>query len=287
MPMMQDNIKRKKLKKIPLSVLGYIFGATICIIMIFPFYFMVISSFKTMSEYTAAVPTLIPTKISLEGYQLVFSNMKVFGRMFLNSLTVSIVIPILQTIVCLPCAYALSRLNFVGKKFIFILLICAMMFPGQLTIIQNFSTMTQLKLINNLMSVILLGIYSSGAIFMMRQYLLSLPKELEEAAKIDGCGTFRSFLYIIAPLSLPVVTTNLVLCFNGVWGDFFGPMLLLRNKESMTLPVGMKYIMGQLGNSTPTANLAALTIMCVPVIIFFFVFRKKLISGIANTGLKM
>lgn len=285
--MKQNRVERKKLKTIPLRILEFILGALICIIMIFPFYFMVISSFKTMSEYTAAVPTLIPMNFSFDGYQLVFSNMKVFGRMFLNSLTLSTVIPILQTVVCLPCAYALSRLNFIGKKFVFILFISAMMFPGQLTIIQNFSTMTQLKLINNLMSVILLGIYSSGAIFMMRQYLLSLPKELEEAAKIDGCGVFRSFLHIIAPLSLPIVTTNLVLCFNGVWGDFFGPMLLLRSKESMTLPVGMKYIMGQLGSSTPTANLAALTIMCIPVIIFFFIFRKKLIGGIANTGLKM
>lgn len=282
-----NKVKLKKFNNGALNILRFVFGAIICIIMLFPFYFMAISSFKTMTEYSAAIPTLFPKEFSLEGYKLVFSNMEVFGRMFLNSLTLSTLIPILQTIVCLPCAYALSRLNFKGKQFIFILLICAMMFPGQLTIIQNFSTMVKLKLINKIGSVLLLGIYSSGAIFMMRQYFIGLPKELEEAAKIDGCNTFQSFIYVAAPLSLPIVSTNLVLCFNGVWGDFFGPMLLLKSRESMTLPVGMKYIMGQLGSTTPTANLAALTIMCIPVIIFFFVFRKKLIGGIANTGLKM
>lgn len=282
-----SKLKLKKCNNTTLNVLRFIFGALICIVMLFPFYFMVISSLKTMTEYTAAVPTLIPHEISLDGYKLVFSNMEVFGKMFLNSLTLAIVIPVLQTIVCLPCAYALARLNFKGKQFIFILLICAMMFPGQLTIIQNFSTMVELQLVNKLSSVILLGIYSSGAIFMMRQYFIGLPKELEEAAKMDGCNAFLSFIYVAAPISLPIVSTNLVLCFNGVWGDFFGPMLLLKKREVMTLPVGMKYIMGQLGSTTPTANLAALTVMCIPVIIFFFIFRKKLIGGIANTGIKM
>ena len=277
----------KNTKKVIERVLTILLCAVIVIVMLFPFYFMVISSFKTMSEYTAATPTLFPQNITIDGYKLLFDNFDSFGRFFVNSLIVSIVIPILQTIVCLPAAYALARLRFRGKKFLFFLFIAAMMLPGQLTIIQNYVTIVKLKLINNLGSLIILGVYSGSCIFMMRQFFLTLPKELEEAAKIDGCNSFQSFLYIVAPLSLPIISTNFILCFNGVWGDFFTPMLMFKKKQSMTLPVGLNIIMGQLGNSTPTVLLAALTMTCIPVIIIFFIFRKKLIGGIANTGLKM
>ena len=240
-----------------------------------------------MEEYTLAIPTLFPLEFTFANYSFLLANFDAFGQFFLNSMIVSIVIPILQTIVCLPASYALARLNFPGKNFIFFLFLAAMMLPGQLTIIHNYSTIVNLKLMNNLGSLVLLGIYSGSCIFLMKQFFMTLPKELEEAAKIDGCNPFQSFLYVVAPLSLPIISTNFILCFNGVWGDFFTPMLLLKKREAMTLPIGLNIIMGQLGNSSPNILLAALTMTCIPVIIIFFIFRKKLIGGIASTGLKM
>lgn len=277
----------KKTKKITGKIIVVLICLAVCVVMLFPFYYMVISSFKTMEEFMQPVPTMFPHTFTFAGYKLIFDKIEIFGRFFLNSVIVSLVIPVLQTLVCLPAAYALARLNFRGKNVIFILFISAMMIPGQLTIIQNFVTMAKLELNNNLLSIILLGIYSPLCIFMMRQFFLGLPKELEEAGKIDGCNAFKNFLFVVAPLSLPIISTNLILCFNGVWGDFFTPMIMLKTQASMTLPVGLTVIMGALKTQDPTVMMGALTISCLPVIIIFFVFRKRLIGGIASTGLKM
>ena len=265
----------------------FLIGAVVCIFMLFPFYFMITSSFKTSAEYMSPQPTFFPHDFSVFGYKTIFAKIDIFGRFFLNSVYVSVLIPLLQTVVCLPAAYALSRLNFRGKNLIFMLFVVAMMLPGQLTIIQNYRTIVKLKLINNLNSLVIISIFSPSCIFMMRQFFLGLPKELEEAGKIDGCNTFQNFLHIVAPLSVPTIVVNLILCFNGVWGDFFAPMIFLKQQTAMTLPVGLTVIMGALSSQDPTVLMAALTISCTPVMIIFFIFRKKLISGIASTGLKL
>ena len=284
---MSKTLRPPKARQIIDKIFVILICTIICIIMLFPFYFMVTSSIKETSEYVNPVPTLFPHSFSTWGYALIFNKIDIFGKFFLNSLYVSLLIPVLQTVVCLPAAYAFARLKFKGKNVLFFILISAMMIPGSLTIIQNFRTMSELHLINNLNSIVLISIFSPSCIFMMRQFFLSLPKELEEAGKIDGANAFQNFLYVIAPLSVPTITVNLILCFNGVWGDFFTPMIFLKQQQSMTLPLGLTVIMGALGTADPTVEMAALTITCIPVLIVFFVFRKKLISGISTTGLKM
>lgn len=280
-------INRKTALRVAGKVFVTLFGAVVCILMLFPLYYMFISSFKTMEEYMQAIPTLFPHRFTVQSYGAIFEKIEIFGGFFLNSSIVSIVIPVLQTIVCLPAAYALARLRFRGQTLIFILFMSSMMVPGQLTIIQNYVTIVNLRLTNNLGSLILLGIFSAMCVFLMYQFFLGLPKELEEAGKIDGCNAVQNFFYVVAPLSLPIIAVNLILCFNGVWGDFFTPMIMLKSQRSMTLPVGLTVIMGALRTQDPTVLMAALSISCVPVIIVFFVFRKHLISGIACTGLKM
>lgn len=274
-------------KKVSGKAMVFVLCLIIVAVMIYPFIYMITSSFKTYEDFTSGSFTIFPREWSFEGYKLIFSKIEIFGRFFLNSLIVSTVIPIVQTIICLPAGYALARLKFRGRNFIFILFLSAMMIPGQLTIIQNYATMADWNLTNNLMSIILLGVFSPLAIFLIRQFFLTLPKELEEAGQIDGCGTIRNFIHIVAPLSLPIISVNLILCFNGVWGDFFTPMIMLKSQASMTLPVGLTVIMGALRTNDPTVLMAALTITCVPVFIVFFIFRKQLMAGIATTGLKM
>jgi len=290
--MITDFIKKHKTgimtaKTIFGRVLVTIICVIVCFFMLFPFYYMFTSSIKTAEEYMSPIPTFIPRDLSIFGYKTIFKAIDIFGRFFSNSMYVSVIIPLLQTVICLPAAYALARLNFFGKNAIFMMFVVAMMLPGQLTIIQNYRTIVKLNLVNNLNSVVLISMFSPSCIFMMRQFFLSLPKELEEAGKIDGCGVFRNFLYIMAPLSVSTIAVNLILCFNGVWGDFFAPMIFLKRMDSMTLPIGLTVIMGALKSQNPTVLMAALTITCVPVLIVFFVFRKKLIAGIATTGLKI
>lgn len=279
--------KINEVKRIAKKVSAALIGIIVFIFMFFPFYYMITSSLKTSEEYMSPVPTFFPHEFSVFGYKTIFDKIDIFGQFFINSVYVSVLIPVLQTVVCLPAAYALSRLNFRGKNLIFMSFVVAMMLPGQLTIIQNYRTIVQLKLVNNLNSLVLISIFSPSCIFMMRQFFLGLPKELEEAGKIDGCNTLQNFLHIMAPLSVPTIAVNLILCFNGVWGDFFTPMIFLKKQTSMTLPVGLTVIMGALKSQDPTVLMAALTISCIPVMIIFFLFRKKLISGIASTGLKL
>jgi multiple sugar transport system permease protein len=205
--------------------------------------------------------------------------------LFGNSLYLSL-IPVLQILVCLPAAYALSRLKFFGRDVIFMLFMSAQMLPGQLTAIQNYVTMAKAGLVNNLNALILLGIFSPLCLFTMRQFFLGLPKELEEAGKLDGCGVLRNLLYVIVPLCLPVVAVNLILCFNGVWGDFFMPMILLKRPAVMTLPVGLTVLLGALRTQDPTVLMAALTLTCLPVVVIFFAFRRYFLEGIAMSGVK-
>lgn len=259
----------------------------ISIIMIYPLWWMFTGAFKTMGELIQNPPTFFPIHPTLENIKIILGKSSIMGRMYLNSIVVSVAIPILQTVICLPAAYAFAKLKFPGNKIIFLVFLSAMMLPGQLTIITNYLTMVKLKLLNNLMSLLLLGVFSAFCIFMIKQYFMSLPKDLDDAAKIDGCSIVGVFLRIGIPLAMPIISVNLILCFNAAWGDFFTPMIFLRKIEAMTLPIGMTVLQGAYNTQSRAVVVAALAMSIVPVIIVFFVFRKKLIAGIATSGLKM
>ncbi len=277
----------KKTLKIAEKIYVILVAVIVCTLMLFPLYYMIMSSFKTMEEYMQAIPTFFPHTFSFKGYRAIFEKIDIFGGFFKNSVYVSVLIPVLQTVVCLPAAYALARLRFRFRNVIFVLFLSSMMVPGQLTIIQNYDTIVKLGLVNNVNSLVLLGVFSPLGLYLMKQFFMTLPRELEEAGKIDGANCVQNFLFIVAPLSAPIIAVNLILCFNGVWGDFFTPMIMLKSQRSMTLPVGLTVIMGALRTQDPTVLMAALTISCLPVIIIFFVFRRRLIAGIAMTGIKM
>lgn len=274
-------------KNIVCIALKVIFSVLIAVIMIYPLWYMVTGSFKDPIEFVKTPPTFFPEEATLDNFKEVLGKTSLLGTFYKNSFIVSLAIPVLQTVVCLPAAYSFARLRFPGKNFVFMMFMGAMMVPGQMTMITNYVTMIKLNLVNSLTALILLGMFSTLAIFMMRQYFMNLPKELEEAAKIDGCSEFGAFLRIAAPLAKPIIAVNLILCFNGTWGDFFGPMILLRSTEKMTLPLGMTIIQGAYATTSRSVVVAALTLSIVPAMTIYFLFRKQLISGIASSGLKM
>lgn len=276
-----------KLKTVIYAVLKLIACVLVAIIMLYPFWWMLTGTFKTAGEIIRIPPTFFPNDFTLENIKYVFESADIVGKMYVNSFIVALSVPVLQTIICLPAAYAFAKLKFPAKNIIFMLFMGALMLPGQLTMITNYSTIIKLNLINKLTGVILLGIFSAFAIFMMRQFIAGLPREVDDAAKMDGCGFWGNFLRIGIPLSVPIISVNLILCFNAAWGDFFTPMLILRKLDKMTLSLGMTVIQGAYGTQSRSVMVAMLTLSIIPVIVVFFVFRKKLIAGIATSGLKM
>lgn len=276
-----------KLKTVIYAVLKLIACVLVAIIMLYPFWWMLTGTFKTAGEIIRIPPTFFPNHFTLENIKYVFESADIVGKMYVNSFIVALSVPVLQTIICLPAAYAFAKLKFPAKNIIFMLFMGALMLPGQLTMITNYSTIIKLNLINKLTGVILLGIFSAFAIFMMRQFIAGLPREVDDAAKMDGCGFWGAFLRIGIPLSVPIISVNLILCFNAAWGDFFTPMLILRKLDKMTLSLGMTVIQGAYGTQSRSVMVAMLTLSIIPVVVVFFVFRKKLIAGIATSGLKM
>lgn len=281
-------MKNKKTKRIINKVIRFIVSSIIFVIMVYPLWWLFTSVFKDADEINRIPPTLLAINPTFENIRIIMDKFDILGNMFFNSLYVAITIPILQTIVCVLAAYAFAKLKFKGSSILFLIFMSSMMIPPQLTMLTNFLTITKtFKLMNNLLSLQLLGVFSAFAIFMLRQHFLTMPKELEEAAMIDGCGPIRTFLHVSLPLAKPIIMVNFILCFNAAWGDFFTPMNFLRDTKKMTLAIGMTVINGAYSVQSPGVMVTALAFSTLPSIIVFFIFRKQLIAGISSTGIKM
>lgn len=273
------------------KILGKLFLAVFLavgtIIMIYPFVWMVSASFKNVAEMYQIPPTIIPREPTLGNYKIVFEQIGLLAGMYRNSLIVCTCITVLQTLVASSAAFAFAKLEFPGKNFIFILFMAAMMVPGQLTIIPNYYIIKSLGLMNHPGSLIALGTFSAFAIFLLRQSFLSLPPELNDAAKIDGCGAFRSYLFIHLPLVKSVLAVNAILTFNGAWGDYFNALIFLKKIENMTLPLGLSMLQGMYSTQSPPVTVATMVVALIPVLLVFLIGRRKLIAGVSTTGIKM
>ena len=278
----------RKMKRIAFGTIKFLFSSLILFIMTYPLYWLFTSSFKDGFEISSFPPTFFVHRPTLENFRIISEKWNVLGKMFLNSLILSTIIPIVQTIVCVPAAYSFARLKFKGRNVIFIIFMSSMMIPPQLTMITNYLTITtKLHLMNNLMSLIVLGVFSAFAIFMLRQFFMTIPQDLEDQAKIDGCGPVRSFLHVSLPLAKPMIVINLILCFNAVWSDFFGPMLFLRKTNMMTIAIGINVLNGVYSTQSLGVMVASLAIATLPAVIVYLIFRKQLVAGITASGLKM
>lgn len=274
---------RRTLASLPRTL----FLAVLCVVMLYPFLWMISSSFKPVSELFVMPPTLIPAQPTLNNYRVVMEKMDLLGRMFVNSLIVSVSIPLLQIVTCSMAAYAFAKLRFPGKDVIFVIFLASMMIPSQVTIIPVYIIIKNLGLIDSIGSLILLGTFNMFFTFMLRQFFMSLPKELDDAARIDGCGVARSFLMIHMPLARSVIAVNAILTFNGAWGDFFGPLIFLKRMKNMTLPLGISLIQGAYSTQSQTVMIATLVVVILPVLIVFLFGRRHIIDGIATSGLKL
>jgi len=206
-------------------------------------------------------------------------------RWILNTLLVTVSVVIGQLVFCSTAAYAFARLEFRFKQPLFYMFLASMMVPGQVTLIPAFVLMRWLGLTDTEWALILPGLGSAFGIFLLRQFFLGLPREIEEAARVDGAGYLRIFWSIVLPMARPALATLAVFTFIGVWGDFLWPLIVLDSTDNMTLTVGLNYLNS--AYSTDWARLmAGDVISLVPLMVVYAAVQRQFVQGIAMTGLK-
>ncbi|MEW6555832.1 MAG: carbohydrate ABC transporter permease [Elusimicrobiota bacterium] len=258
-----------------------IFGA---VVMLAPFLWMLSTSLKEPGAVFVYPPKWLPVPVRWRNYVDAW-NAVPFGRFFLNSILVSLCVTIGQVLTSSLAAYAFARLSFKGRDKIFLGYLATMMIPFPVTMIPVFILITKLQLIDSIQALILPGLFTAYGTFMLRQFFLSIPKELEEAAVIDGASKFRIWCQIIMPLSKPALATLATFTFMGTWNDFMWPLIVIKTKTKMTLPVGLASFQGMYYTDW-TLLMAASVIVLLPVLLVYIFNQRFFVKGIALTGLK-
>ena len=250
-----------------------------------PFFWMVTTSLKTMGEVLRFPPKWIPIPPHFENYVAAWEYLP-FGRFILNTGVITLFSTIGYVLSCSLSAFGFSRLRFRGRDFFFTILLATMMLPAQVTLIPQFILFQKLGWLNTLKPLIVPAYFGSAFyIFLLRQFFLTLPVELDESARIDGASTFTIFWHIILPLGKPALSTVAIFSFIYNWNDFFRPLIYLTSPEKMTLAVGLQLFRGRF--SSDFNNLmAGSTIAILPVFVVFFFTQRTFVQGIALTGIK-
>ncbi len=255
--------------------------------MLYPFFAMINLSFVPNGEiFNQGGGKLFYTPLTVENYLNVFEKVPLW-KYFLNSLFVALVTTLGQVIFAALAGYAFARLKFKYRNAIFLLVLITMLVPPQVNIIPLFFLMRQFHWINTYQALILPGLFGGFGIFMMRQYFLGLPKDLEESAKIDGCSIFGTFFKIALPLALPAVATLAIFTFVSSWNSFMWPLIVTNTESMRTLPVGLAIFKGSFREITLWGDLLACSVICtIPVVGVFLLGKKYLINDIMQGGVK-
>jgi multiple sugar transport system permease protein len=255
------------------------------IAVIAPFVWMVLGSFKGEGELRQVPPTWLPQSASLDNYTQLFTQLN-FKQFFFNSTVVALVVTLGNLIFCSMLGYALAMLDFRGKKVIFVAVMGTLMIPGVVTFVPLFVLVANAGLVDTLPGLFLPFLVSPFGVFLMRQFILGLPKDLLDAGRVDGAGELTIFARIILPLCGPALATLGILTFLGSWNNFLWPLVVAQSEEKYTLPVALAlYATGQ--NSTNYGLLlAGSTVVILPILVIFLIFQRRFIEGIATTGLK-
>lgn len=255
------------------------------IIMVVPFLWMVVTSLMTTAQAFAIPPSFIPNPVMWVNYPQSFNALP-FNLAYMNSAIVAISVTVFQLITCAMAAYAFARIQFPGREIIFFVFLATMMIPFQLTIIPIFLTMKQLGLLDTLLSLILPpALFSAFGVFLLRQFILGLPLELEEAAIVDGANRWTIFWQIILPLLRAPLAALGIFTFIGQWNDFFRPLIMLNTPSNFTVPLMLNQFRGQYATEW-TLVMAGSVIAILPLLVVYIIAQRHIIRGIAMTGLK-
>jgi len=248
-----------------------------------PFMWMVLTSFKPLDEVTNVTP--VPTKWHPQNYLDVSTQAKFFGRYYLNSLFVASWVTFLTILTSCMAAFAFARLNWPGRNQVFTLYLATMMIPGVVTMIPNFAIMVQLRFLDTYQGLIVPASFSAFGTFMLRQFMLGIPKALDEASVIDGAGAWRVFFDVIMPLARPGIITLAIFTFLGNYGNLFWPLIMVKSEGMRTLPIGLLAFDSSYNKATHLM-MAAAVMSLLPPMLLFIVGQKYLVKGIQLGAVK-
>lgn len=259
---------------------------SVAVVIGFPFYWMVTTAFKDFFEATRFPPTLLPVEPILDNFPEAWSQAP-WTRYFINTLFVSTMVTLGELVTGILAAYALARMNFLGKGVVFGVLLATYMVPNEATIIPNYVLMSKryLGLYDTYQAQILPFLASVFTIFLLRQHFLSIPKELHDAARIDGAGDLRFLWSVILPLSVPVLVTVSLITFLGSYNAFQWPLIMTSRDELRPVQVGMSVFRTEFG-SQYHLQMAAATFVIAPIVALYLVAQRYLVQGVARTGIR-
>lgn len=254
------------------------------VIMVVPFIWMILTSLKTLGESTMVPPRIFPAVFQWKNYTEVQRTLP-FGAFYYNTIVYTVVRTIGQIIFCTMAGYAFARIEFPGRDVIFVILLSVLMIPGQVFLLPQFMIIKKLGLLNSISALILPGLFSSFGTFLMRQFFMTIPKELEEAALLDGCNHFQIYLKVMMPLvKSGIVALAITTCLSS-WNSLMWPLIVNTSMDKMTLSAGLASLSGQHGTHYPM-QMAGAVLSIWPMILAFILFQKQFIEGISNTGSK-
>lgn len=260
--------------------------ALLSVVFVGPLAVMFLTSFKTTGESQAVPPTILPGEWTTRAYEVLLSSPdNPVLRWFLNSLLAASAHAVLVVLTASMAGYALARMEFRFKNLMFAMILSTMFVPGFIFLMPNFLLLDQLGWLDTLLAIIVPGAAGAFGVFFMRQFFLSLPKEFEESALIDGAGPFTTFFRVILPNATPAMVTLLVLSFLANWNDFVWPLYVLFNDASLTLPVGLTKLQGAYTIDYPII-MAGAVIASLPVLILYSFVQRYVIDGVASSGVK-
>jgi multiple sugar transport system permease protein len=267
------------------GILPWVILIVVAIVALWPMYWLYITAFTPTLDTVKTPPDLIPIHASLSNFSRLFQQAKDYWRWALNSLIISLSVTAFHLLFDTMAGYAFAKKRFPGRNFFFWLILSTLMIPSHVTLVPLYIVARHLHLINNILAVILPGTADVFGIFLMRQYIQTLPSELEEAARMDGCTEPGIFWRVIVPLSKPALGALAIFSFVRYWNDFLWPLIVLQKSQHYTLPVGVASLQGEFrtdfGLIFAGAALAAL-----PMIVFFLIFQRYFIEGVRMGAVK-
>ncbi len=251
-----------------------------------PLIFMFSSSLRPLGEAYKLPPAWFPTQFQYENYLTVLTHRVPFFDFALNSTKITFWVTLGRLVTGSMAAFAFARLRFPGRNVLFILLLASLMVPIQVTIIPIFLMMSKFKLVDNHLSLILPGLTSAFGVFLLRQFFMTMPEELFDAARIDGAGPWRLYWNIAIPQAGPALAALTIITFNQSWNDYFTPLIFINTWENMTLPLGISALKGRLESGNPSVVMAAVALAILPVLILFLAAQRYFIEGVTMSGIK-
>ena len=282
----QNVTASQRVTKVLVYFFLYLFLGVMALIVLFPFYWMLISSVKELTEYNLAVPTLFPQQFDFANYLEAFETANL-GTLFMNTVYVGIVSTLLSLVITVLSAFAFARLEFKGKNTLFAALLATMMIPGELFTITNYATVNQFGWINTYTVLIVPFLVSVFYIYLLRQNFLQIPNELYLAAKVDGTSDFKYLLKVMIPLSLPTLISITILKMMGAWNSYVWPNLVANDQAHKLITNGIRGADFTVDNVVDyPVQMAAVAIVSLPLFLVFLFLRKYIMKGVSRSGIK-